>query len=72
MFWGLGLAHVVCCGGFILVVTGAAGGLGGWLLEGGAAWLALGLAAVIAGLFIHRRRADNERSRETREGTIKK
>ena len=70
-YWGLGLAHVVCCGGIILVATGAAGGLGGWLLDGGGTWLALGLAAVIVGVLIRRRRAVLERTRETREGTFR-
>ena len=70
-YWGLGLAHVVCCGGIILVATGAVSGLGGWLLDDGAIWLALGLGAVIAGLLVRRRRTVYEGTRETREGTLR-
>ena len=34
---GLLAAHVVCCGGIVLIATGAVGGLGTWLLDGGLA-----------------------------------
>ncbi len=48
------LAHVVCCGGLILVATGAVGGLGAWLLDSGLAWLVAGGIA-IAVLLLWRR-----------------
>ncbi len=40
------LAHVVCCGGLVLVATGAVGGLGAWLLDSGLAWLGAGGIAI--------------------------
>jgi hypothetical protein len=48
------LAHVVCCGGLVLVATGAVGGLGAWLLDSGLAWLGAGGIA-IAVLLLWRR-----------------
>ncbi len=48
------LAHVVCCGGLVLVATGALGGLGAWLLDSGLAWLGAGGIA-IAVLLLWRR-----------------
>ena len=42
------LAHVVCCGGLVLVATGAVGGLGAWLLDSGLAWLGAGGIAIAA------------------------
>ena len=53
---GVGLAHVVCCGGIMLVVTGALSGVGAWLLDGGLAWLAVAAGAGAAGYFLWRRR----------------
>ncbi len=60
---GLMLAHVVCCGGVLLFVTGALtlSGIGAWLSEGGLAWLAAGAAALVVG-FWARRRLVNARS----------
>ncbi len=67
---GLMLAHVVCCGGVLLFVTGALtiSAIGAWLSEGGLAWLAAGglawLAAGVAALavgFWTRRRLASER-----------
>ena len=40
------LAHVVCCGGLVLVATGAVGGLGAWLLDSVQAWLGAGGIAI--------------------------
>ena len=48
-FLALALAHAVCCGGLVLVATGAVGGLGAWLLDSGLTWLALLLGAVASG-----------------------
>ncbi len=41
-------AKIVCCGGLLLAATGALsfGGLAGWLLDGGIAWLAIAALAV--------------------------
>ena len=56
---GLMLAHVVCCGGVLLFVTGALtlSGIGAWLSEGGLAWLAAGAAALVVGFWARRRLA---------------
>lgn len=61
-FLALGLAHVVCCGGIILVATGALSGLGAWLLEGGLTWLLLAAVLGVAGGFVLRRLAGAARS----------
>ena len=60
---GLMLAHVVCCGGMILVFTGALSGLGTWLLDGGMAWLLLAAVLGVAGWFQLRRRASRAGTR---------
>ena len=52
---GVGLAHVVCCGGIMLVVTGALSGVGAWLLDGGLAWVGLAAVVAAAGYFLWRR-----------------
>ncbi len=52
---GLMLAHVVCCGGVLLFVTGVL--TLRWLSEGGLAWLAAGAAAVAVGFWAWRRLA---------------
>lgn len=54
---GLMLAHVVCCGGVLLFVTGALtlSVIGAWLSEGGLAWLAAGAAALAVGFWARRR-----------------
>jgi hypothetical protein len=56
---GLMLAHVVCCGGVLLFVTGALtiSAIGAWLSEGGLAWLAAGVAALAVGFWTRRRLA---------------
>ena len=56
---GLMLAHVVCCGGVLLFVTGALtmSAIGAWLSEGGLAWLAAGAAALAVGFWTRRRLA---------------
>ncbi len=54
---GVGLAHVVCCGGIILVATGALSGVGAWLLDGGLAWVGLAAVLAAAGLMLWRRPA---------------
>ena len=51
------LAHVVCCGGLVLVATGAVGGLGAWLLDSGLAWLGAGGIAIAVLLLWRRRRS---------------
>lgn len=50
------LAHAVCCGGLVLVATGALSGMGAWLLEGGLTWLLAAAVLAAAGLFLWRRR----------------
>ena len=40
------LAHVVCCGGLVLVATGALSGLGAWILDSGLVWLGAGGIAI--------------------------
>lgn len=50
------LAHAVCCGGLVLVATGALSGMGAWLLDGGLTWLVLAAVLGAAGLFLWRRR----------------
>ena len=54
---GMMLAHVVCCGGVLLFVTGALSlsAIGAWLSEGGLAWLAAGAAALAVGFWARRR-----------------
>ncbi len=56
-FVALILAHVVCCGGIVLVATGVltVGGIGAWLLDGGLIWLGVG-GLTVAVLFLWRRR----------------
>ena len=56
---GLMLAHVACCGGVLLFVTGALtlSAIGAWLSEGGLAWLAAGAAALAVGFWVRRRLA---------------
>ncbi len=56
-FFALALAHVVCCGGLVLVATGALSGLGAWLLDSGLAWLGAGGIAIAGLLFWRRRRS---------------
>ncbi len=53
---GLLLAHVACCGGLVLVATGALSGVGAWLLEGGLTWLVVAALLAAAGLVLWRRR----------------
>ncbi|MFQ5955650.1 MAG: hypothetical protein ACE5JZ_11365, partial [Kiloniellales bacterium] len=68
---GLGLlllAKLVCCGGLVLVATGALSGLGAWLLEGGLTWLLLAAVLGIMGGFLLRRWANlAEASAEPRQ-----
>lgn len=54
---GLLLAKIACCGGLVLVATGAASGLGAWLLGDGLVWVAGALAALAVGALLIRRRA---------------
>ncbi len=69
------LAHVVCCGGVLLFVTGALtlNAIGAWLSEGGLAWLAAGAAAVAVGFWARRRLASarkvNANPRERHSGS---
>lgn len=49
------VAHVVCCGGLLLVATGALSGFGAWLLEGGVTWLLpAAVLGIIGGLLLRR------------------
>ncbi len=65
---GLGaliLAKVVCCGGLVLVASGAFGGVGVWSLDGGLVWLALAAALAAVGLFSWRRRKSRRAASKT-------
>ncbi|MCH9052184.1 MAG: mercury transporter [Proteobacteria bacterium] len=53
---GLGLAMVICCGGFTLLAAGALSGVGAWLFDGGLTWLALAFILGAGGVFLWRRR----------------
>ncbi len=55
---GVLVAHIVCCGGLILVATGAVSlaGLTSWLTGGGLFWLAAAVLAVV-GIVLWRRSA---------------
>ncbi len=55
-------AKVVCCGGLVLVATGALSlnAIGAWLLDGGLAWLALAAVFVLAGVWLWRRQKATE------------
>ncbi len=49
------VAHIVCCGGLLLVATGALSGFGAWLLEGGLTWLLpAAVLGVMGGLALRR------------------
>ena len=52
---GMVVAHVVCCGGIVLVATGAVGGLGTWFADGGTTWLLVAAIVAIAGFALWRR-----------------
>ena len=65
---GVLVANVVCCGGIVLVATGAVGGLGTWLLDGGLTWLAVPALVAAAGLLLLRRRNRQTRNRWRRTG----
>ena len=65
---GLLAAHVVCCGGIVLMATGAVGGLGTWLLDGGATWLAMPALVAAAGLLLLRRRKGRANTEWTKQG----
>lgn len=54
---GLVVAKVVCCGGLLLLATGALSGFGGWLLDGGLIWLVLAGIALGGGLAWWRRQS---------------
>ncbi len=62
-FPGLILAHVVCCGGIVLVATGALSGVGAWLLDGGLTWLLLAAVLGVVGGFLLRRLASRAGTR---------
>ncbi len=53
---GLLLAKVACCGGLILIATGAASGFGAWLVGDGLLWV-IGAAVVAAAIGLIRWRA---------------
>lgn len=54
---GVLAAHFVCCGGLLLVASGAVSlaGLASWLTGGGLIWLAAAVLAVV-GIILWRRR----------------
>ncbi len=52
---GMLAAHVVCCGGLMLVLTGALSGVGTWLADGGTTWLLVAALVAIAGFALWRR-----------------
>ncbi len=58
---GVLLAHVVCCGGLVLVATGALSGIGAWFFEGGVAWLVAAALVAAAGLVLWRGRRPRAR-----------
>ncbi len=58
---GVLLAHVVCCGGIMLVATGALSGIGAWFFEGGLAWLVGAALVAAAGLVLWRGRRPKAR-----------
>lgn len=53
---GLIVAKVVCCGGLILIATGALSGIGAWLADAGVLWLVAVGIAVVAVILLWRRR----------------
>ncbi|MFQ5774381.1 MAG: hypothetical protein ACE5GS_07700 [Kiloniellaceae bacterium] len=61
-------AKAVCCGGLVVAASGAVslGGLAGWLLDGGIAWLALAAPAV-AVFYLWRRHRSGRLPIERRE-----
>ena len=65
---GLLAAHVVCCGGIVLIATGAVGGLGTWLADGGTTWLAVPALVAAAGLLLWRRRKGRAETEWTNQG----
>ena len=66
---GMALAHMVCCGGILLLATGALGGIGAWLTDGGYVWVGVAVGAVVVGALIRRRQAPpGERPREASVG----
>lgn len=66
---GLLVAKVVCCGGLVLVATGALSGVGTWLLDGGLLWLAAGAVVLIAGIALRlRRKTRNDTANDRRAG----
>ncbi len=52
---GVLVAHVVCCGGAVLVLTGALSGVGTWLADGGTTWLLVAAVVAIAGFALWQR-----------------
>ncbi len=64
---GLVLAHVVCCGGLVLVATGALSGVGTWLFCGGLIWLGAAAVLAAAGLMLWRRPAGGAEADSPRE-----
>ena len=64
---GVLAAHVVCCGGIVLVATGALSGVGTWLFDGGLIWLGAAAVLVAAGLMLWRRPAGGTEADSPRE-----
>lgn len=50
------IAKIVCCGGLVLLVTGAMSGLGAWLMDNGVIWLSAGFAVAAGALLLMRGR----------------
>ncbi len=54
------LAHVVCCGGLLLLATGGLSGIGHWLSEDGATWIVgIGVVLAAAAVIWRRRKVKN-------------
>lgn len=47
-------AKVICCGGLVLVATGALSTFGSWLITGGYIWIGAAAGAVVIGLLYRR------------------
>lgn len=49
-------AKIICCGGLVLVATGALSTFGSWLIKGGYIWIGAAAGAVVIGFaLLHRR-----------------
>ena len=65
---GFGLAHLICCGGLVLVAFGAFTGIGAWLRDGGLTWLLLAAVLGVGGWFLLRRWSKPRRAEQRTSG----